>query len=580
MVDETKEASEDKGGKPKPAEETNSPAKKKTTFSAFSKVKTAKTEEYADDSNLYEPRVNRDDRLQYYANLVQNNKIPYTLPPKDFDSWVNQNSATEKLLEKYADRLKKTLQFITSPNWDFAYIYGFILWVLLTAVVTDGFVPESLGFTYQSPIVALPIVVMIVSQICPAVGSILLIRHCNDLTRQLAQIDFINWSVVSVLLMQYMERFYYGGVYKSESAGSVSGMVGNVTWWQIFKVVVLGRKWVPPKIHPELELQPSPETALVTIDESKEENDADDDDEDEESDNDNDEVGDLKSAAKSEASQEDKSKVTVDSAAQGQSEKNDGSSDGSEGEEVGYLAQLRKKREKELAEQKKRELEARLALEATVTDWTEWDCVCCGQHNRRPSVMPASYDIKFGSKGVFYKRHYAKLKKKSTKPDCLRCYTPCDYVPPLSTAHYFNNNPKKGVAFEQYPKTATLHPGLKTDKTSLYKNSVYRFFFGIDSDQHSMLLANDWRLPKYLATIFPEVPRYEKPPEEYFEIGEFVESKYQKVDWSRCMIRNVHSNHTYDIRFNTGDEIRFVYEVHLRCPPLKGKYAYRVEVRT
>jgi hypothetical protein len=558
------------------ADEKQSPNKKKATFSAFSKVKAARTEDYADDSNLYIPRVNRDDRLQYYNQLVQNNKVPYVLPSKDFDGWVNQNSVTERMLEQYAARLKTMLRFITSPNWDYCYIYGFMLWALLTAVVVDGFVPASLGFTYQSPIVLLPIVVMLLSQICPTFGSLLLIRNCNDLTRQLAQIDFISWSLVSVMLMQYMERFYYGGVHRSDKAGHVAGMVGRVSWFQIFKVVVLGRKWTPPKIHPEFQLQPVGDTALVAVEEGKE---GEDDEGNGGDDGDGaDEESDMKGAAKSVLSIEEVSKA-ADTVSEQKSGETGDDSEGSDGEEMGYLAQLRRKREKELAEQKKRELEDRLALEATVADWTEWKCVCCGRQNRRPSVMPVTFDIKFGSKGVYYKRHYAKLKQKSTKPDCLHCFTPCDYVPPLSTAHYFTNNAKKGVAFEKYPKVTTLHPGLKTDKTSLYKSTAYRFFFGIDNDQSSLLLANDWRLPKYLATIFPQVPRYEKPPEEYFEIGEFVESKYQKVDWSRCIIRNVHSNHTYDIRFNTGDEIRFVYEVNLRCPPLKGKYAYRTEVR-
>jgi hypothetical protein len=565
--------------KRKEAEEKKNDKKKKA-FSAFSKVKQARPEEYADDSHLYEPRINRDLRTEYYTQLIQNNKVPYPQPPKDYNGWISQNSATQRALEMYAPKLKQTLRFITSPNWDYVYIYGFMLWALATGVIVDGFVPPSLGLTYQSSVLMLPIVAMILSLIVPTLGSILLIRNCNDLTRTLAQVDFISWSVVSVVLMQYIERYYYGGVYKSDKAGKVAGMTGDISTRQIIQALVFGMKYTPPKIHPEFDLRPvDDKDQLSAIEEGKEEESEKDGDNNEEEDGeaddekDNFEVdSDLKSVEKSLVSLESGSKVT-DSASQARSESGSGS-DESDQEEIGYLAQIRKKREKQQAEAKERELEERLEREAAVTDWVEWNCVCCGRHNRRPAQMPLMFEIKFGSKGVYYKRHYAKLKQKSTRPECLNCYTSCDYVPPLGSAHLFDKNPKKTVAFTEYPKKTTLHPALKTDKTTVYLNDTRRFFFGIDDDITSLLLPNDWRLPKYLATIFPAPPRYVKPPEEFFEVGEFLECKYQKVDWSRCIVKNVHSNHTYDIKYVDNATVLFFWIV-MMCVTFVLQVQYR-----
>jgi hypothetical protein len=82
----------------------------------------------------------------------------------------------------------------------------------------------------------------------------------------------------------------------------------------------------------------------------------------------------------------------------------------------------------------------------------------------------------------------------------------------------------------------------------------------------------------YLDGRFPEAPRQIKPRDEIFIIGEFVECRLQRSDWARCRITKARANHTYDIVYDPGDELRLVHESHLRLPPEKRKYAYQVEL--
>jgi hypothetical protein len=65
---------------------------------------------------------------------------------------------------------------------------------------------------------------------------------------------------------------------------------------------------------------------------------------------------------------------------------------------------------------------------------------------------------------------------------------------------------------------------------------------------------------------------------ENFIVGEIVESNYLRVNWCRAHVRKVLRNHCYDVKFDTGDEVRFVPEKSIRCLPEKKPYSYRVEL--
>ena len=49
---------------------------------------------------------------------------------------------------------------------------------------------------------------------------------------------------------------------------------------------------------------------------------------------------------------------------------------------------------------------------------------------------------------------------------------------------------------------------------------------------------------------------------------------------SRCRAKiiKVKNHHTYDIRYDTGDELRYVAQDKIRMRPDKGNFSYRVEL--
>jgi hypothetical protein len=68
-----------------------------------------------------------------------------------------------------------------------------------------------------------------------------------------------------------------------------------------------------------------------------------------------------------------------------------------------------------------------------------------------------------------------------------------------------------------------------------------------------------------------------KPGERYRE-SEIVECRQQKTAWSRGRVVNVRSNETYDVKYDTGDEVRFVSPQLIRLLAEKKPLAYSVEL--
>ena len=212
-------------------------------------------------------------------------------------------------------------------------------------------------------------------------------------------------------------------------------------------------------------------------------------------------------------------------------------------------------------------------------EYTDWVCIVCKLRNHQPSkVKQVDSDIHFGEKGVHYKRIYAVIQARRNVPTCTKCGTYADYSPPLGSAHLFPFNPKASVAFDEYPKPSTVQAGLAPDIYSRYYYSIKSFFFGIKDNIDSAPLKNDWRLEKFVNNRFPELPRYILKPGEFYQLGEVVECKQQKFEFNRAKVIKVHPNFTYDIRYDPGDELRFVEQVAIRTIPEKRAYAFRVEM--
>lgn len=246
------------------------------------------------------------------------------------------------------------------------------------------------------------------------------------------------------------------------------------------------------------------------------------------------------------------------------------------GLEGGYLQRM--KEESEAAERaaKQAALEDIQRREALVTDWHEWKCLVCGTKNRRPrhplnlSFKPAYYE-----KGVYLKKIHAHLVPDRDIPSCKKCLTPADYKPRLCTAHIFPYYKKPYEAFENYPEAV---PHIPRSRLKTCMDKAASCLFGQRNHPDSRLMINDWRMSIYLSSRFPLVPRPVKDPKDIYQVGEIVECRKQKMDWTRARVIESRSSHVYDIIYDTGDEVRLLEESELRLPPSKGLYAYRVEL--
>ena len=263
---------------------------------------------------------------------------------------------------------------------------------------------------------------------------------------------------------------------------------------------------------------------------------------------------------------------------------------------MGYLRRKELEKEQQKEAQRLQALEAQRLFDLTVTDWLEWRCLVCARENRRPRYPKEEYNIVFKERGMRYKRDIAVLVPHPSAPKCVHCLTPADYVPPLCTAHIFPHNPRPEAAFEAYPLPVQVPAGLPQTSTRLLHRLHARlmsFLFGVRDSRTSNAITNDWRLPFYLSSRFPEVPRpvmsaggpslsitsgsmpsmapnvrmsqssgadrmvsagsrsstVLSSSAPLFEVGETVECHQQKKDWSRAKVLVARTNKTYDIRY-------------------------------
>jgi hypothetical protein len=211
----------------------------------------------------------------------------------------------------------------------------------------------------------------------------------------------------------------------------------------------------------------------------------------------------------------------------------------------GYLQRMREEAAAAAENAKQAALEEKRRKEAFVTDWMEWKCVVCGRKNRRPRHPPVDFNIAYSEKGMYYKRTVAQLIKERDMPRCEWCLAHADYKPRLCTAHTFPHYPNPHEAFDNYPEVVPHVP--RSLLSTCFDKSV-SCLFGQRNHPDSRLMVNDWRMSIYLSSRFPLVPRPVKLPHEIFELGEIVECKRQKMDWSRARIIVSRETHIYDIK--------------------------------
>ncbi len=383
---------------------------------------------------------------------------------------------------------------------------------------------------------------------------------------------------MSCLTAQYVEYFYYGGRNRREKAGRIRR--GEVSRFHQIKVKLIefmerftkkGAKIKPEDIH-------------------EVDNDVNQDSDDEESD-----LSDEESSAMEknrtlqigEDGEKEKTKPATEVAIKVASTQNSEIKKGERPQSPKHHSDLENGTVGTDDNDKKKDEED---ITQNPEDYMDWLCIVCNTANRGLKHNPEpKVDVYFGEKGVLYRRMYANLVFHSPKPTCRKCYTICDYVPPPGSAHIFPHNPEPHVAFSGYPKKHLLIHGLETDNNPKddgkrriippkYMYNIISFFYGKKNDPTSVPMLNDWRLRKYILHHFPKIPKYEIKPTEQYEVGEIVECRQQKSEFCRARVLEVHGNDTYDIKYDGGDECRFVLRKDIRLGTEKRSFAYRVEM--
>jgi len=532
----------------------------------------AQVEAYADDSELYKPRITREVRMDYWSKMLSQRSRRENTSMTYQEAWMKGEYDTEG--PTYPSFFVFWLSIIKTPLWDYLYLTLFLLYLLLNIAVYDGigvglvaavatnstlglqggaefkgnWSPEvtenAAAIGLNSFIVILPVVFMLLVQTPPSVGMLYFVTRCNDLVKYKARTtNFGTWAFSSIFIAQAVEYFFYGGADNVAAAGKCA--YGEKS------MIFFGQK----------------EVVLGDLDAMYAREEASDDDEDFVDDPypEGHETIDQRIARAREELKEDPENPAKQALVKGELE-------------ISFLQKILKDKSDNEHADARRIKEEELLKEATCTEWSEWTCVVCNRPNRRPRHPPSVSDVFFGSKGIFYKRTFAIIVPRRDKAMCNYCQTYMDYIPPLSSAHVFPYNKAPYRAFARYPINVQVQAGLKDTPFARFLNSAYSLVFGLRNNSASLLVYNDWRLRLYLKGRFPETPRQRKKKEDLYHVGEFVECKLQKSDWQRCQVIKSRKNHTYDLRYDPGDELRLVNEHEIRMMPEKRSYAYIVEL--
>lgn len=536
------------------------------------------TDQYVDDGEIYKPRLSRLDRINYWSHLLEH-KERRTIPGF-FPTWVGKEAGERSELAHHSKIAILLFKFSVSQRWDQLYLNFFLLWIILLVVFTDGiaesYLPAALSF--QEIAFVAPLYLMIICQAIPILGILGFMFSNHMLVQHVAIDNIIKWSFSAALIAQAFEFFYFCRRHRHRRHDK-KGILHRILKGDIFrrhaKVQIEAQK-DEPSIDDSLDhiLDESSADLEASLEQSLEES----------------------YEGSQEQSVEGSLKIgeqgsMLDESIQGKPKNESITTVGTENEnlekmekgEIKVLPIENNEGNKEINDLNvPNSTEIGINREEEVIDdgieYEEWECIVCKTQNKEPKHPKIEADLIFGQKGVHYKRNYAKIQFRRDKPSCVKCFTYSDYEPPLGTSHLFPHNQKPYEAFTEYPKKELFLYGLKTTKTSIYYNRFKSFLFGLQDDDRALPVKNDWRLRKYFAGKFPEMPRYKLKKGEHYKVGEVVECKVQKFDWNRAKIIGVRTHRTYDIRYDTGDEVRFVSEKMIRLRPEKRSYAYYVEL--
>ena len=164
----------------------------------------APIEHYVDDGEIYPQKYNDYSRIKYWEFLLDHPRPPRL--PHDHTGWTTQsgNSNFAEEIQNYSRSDKFLLAATVHVYWDYIYLYLFGIWILLATAYFDSLV--RLYILVPLYLLYFPLVLMLISQLIPMIGSIYLVTKCNDLTKLVASRTFGYWVTFfdSFIFFQYL----------------------------------------------------------------------------------------------------------------------------------------------------------------------------------------------------------------------------------------------------------------------------------------------------------------------------------------------------------------------------------------
>lgn len=118
-----------------------------------------------------------------------------------FVSWLEQSRHVDYSLEvKYYPLIPVAMvRAATHFYWDYAYLWLSILFFILLGLHVDHFLDDY--YVIDATIVSFPLVLMIVTQIIPAIGAVVAVVYYNDLAKFLSNAQINRWVTATALVL-------------------------------------------------------------------------------------------------------------------------------------------------------------------------------------------------------------------------------------------------------------------------------------------------------------------------------------------------------------------------------------------
>lgn len=166
----------------------------------------AKTDMYADDITLYEPRITRNDRYTYwqalsamYASGKKKKKSGF-----DPDSWMAKEIGIAKDTMSFPPMLIKLQAFFRSNYWDQLYLNLLLLFLLLCIFFMDhwaeSMAPFLISLNANNQLLLVVALFAFLTQVIPSIAAVYFINYCYDLVEQAASQNFQEWVCVNDLI--------------------------------------------------------------------------------------------------------------------------------------------------------------------------------------------------------------------------------------------------------------------------------------------------------------------------------------------------------------------------------------------